>query len=321
MVSRTLALVFALTAAGAACKKPAARPPGAGSADTEENQEILSKLAGYIECLGDHSPRMFQLADGYRARYGATPPTAATKVVIEVPGSPDKCLAAIETSNKAKVALPALDAAGEAFRAALVHAYELSTAVHDAFDASDRKHYDPAKGASLHADLLAAFRAFDIAQGALFDQVYKLNRQVHLDQVARREQRDGKTFALTTERMILEAEDLVRFTALPATGLARLDVDAFDAALAAFENRLEELGGRAHAEPSEAESIDRFWTVLEDARNYAIAARQLSRRTRTKLAYSDSEQLMIASNNEAGVVGTPAAMVKAYNRLLDDYQR
>lgn len=320
MVTRSLALVLALVAA-AACNKPSARPPGAGSADTDENQAILARLQGYLDCLSEHSARMFQLADNYRARFATTPPTATSKVVIEAPPSPDKCIKGIEASNLAKANLPALDAAGAAFRKALVDAYQVTSAAHDAFDAADPKRYDPTKGAALHPQLLAAFRAFDVAQGALFDEVYKLNRQVHLDQLGRREARDGKTFSLTTERMMLEAEDLVRYTSLPADGLARLDTEALDAGIDAFENRLEELSGRAHAEPAETDSVPRFWSLLEDARTYAIAARQLTRRARTKLAYSDSEQLMIASSNEAGVVGTPAAMAKAYHRLLDDYNQ
>jgi hypothetical protein len=315
-----LALVLAITVAG--CSRAPKRPPGPGSADTDENQAMLGKLAGYIECLNDHAARTFQIADSYATRLGGKPPTVDSRVLLQVAPDPTRCLRAIDAAQKLPPALPELEADAARFAAAIKAVFELTTRGHAYFDRDNHATYDPAKGVALHPEIVAAFAAFDAAQGALFDAVSQLNHKVHVDQQARLEKRDGRVVISIAERMMIEAEDLVRYAATPWNRVDKLDADALFAQLDLYENLIEELASSSLAHPEDADRIGgRIPALLDLARGYLVVGRQLAQRAKDHAAFTEAEQAMIAAGNEAAVTGAPAAMARAYNRLVEDYNQ
>ncbi len=308
-------LVLAILTCG--CRQ-AGKVPGAGSNDSVENQNILTKLQGYMLCL-DHSARVFQVADVYTKRFAEAPPTPELDVPLQTTGDPEKCIDALKEAKPQPPSLPALEAAGEAYGKALNAVFLLTTTGHDYYDRASRT-YAPAKGVALHGKLLAAFHEFDVAQGALFDEVYRLNRSVHQDQLARREHKNGRTFAVIADDMMLRAEDLVRFAATPWDHLDKLDVVAFTTSLGRFESAIEEMSAYGLANTTEAEGVMKgFRQVTSTAQDYLTTAKQLLIRARDHVAYTDAEKIMLAASNERSVVGTPAAMILAYNNLVDSY--
>lgn len=292
------------------------RPPAASSADTVENQAILTKLHGYIDCLGDHSSRVFRVADVYRERVGGNPPTAETNVRLQASADPKECLEAISAAQALPPRLPELDAAGVAYGKAVADVFALTAAGHGYYDRGSET-YDLAKGLALHPELVAAFDAFDEAQGTLFDQVYLLNRTVHIDQLARREKKDGRKLVTISDAVMVEAEGLVRFAATPWDQLDQLDLPALTLQLGGLENVLEKMTAYALDHEEETDAFEGFQTLVAHANAYVIAAKQLVHRARGNVAYTDADKIMIGANNEAGVPGTPAAMVKTYNRLAE----
>jgi len=291
------------------------RPPGPAN-DSVENQAILAKLDHYIGCLQDHSSSVFQIADAYTTRVAGTPPTAETRVVLLASREPRECVEAIATARALSPSIPELDAAGEAFGAALGSVFALTTEG-AGYYARGSKTYDPAKGAALHPRLVAAFDAFDRAQGALFDQVYRLNRTVHLDQLDRREKKSGRKLVIVSESMLIDAEALVRFAAAPWDQLDKLDLQALVTEIGALEEAIGEMTAYAIEHEDETLAFDQYRLLMDRAKEYVIAARQLAERARANVAYSDAEKIMIRAGNEAGVIGTPGAMSKAYNRLVE----
>ncbi len=315
MITPRLVLVLAVALAG--CRQPP-RPPGRGSADSDENQAMLDKLQGYLECLRDHSQPVFRIADRFRRLQGELPASADSRAVIEPSPDPQKCLKALQDARKQRPALPALDAAADRFGAALQRVFTLTTAAHGG-GVPDAGARDRARGDALPPELAPAFAEFDTAQAALFDQVSQLNHEIHLDQVARLEQRDGRTLAVRIELMMLRAEELVRFAATPWDHLDRLDLAVFGAALDRADNAVEDTASFATAHPKEADDVARFGSFIEDARSYVIAGRQLARRARDRVAYSDAEKIMAGAGNEAAIVGSPAALARAYNAIVEDF--
>jgi hypothetical protein len=117
---------------------------------------------------------------------------------------------------------------------------------------------------------------------------------------------------VAAERMMLQAGDVVAFSTTPADQLAGLDATALAAQLAEFERM-----SVAVRELDEAPS--RYAGLAQPAAAFAIAGRQLAQRAQGQVAYTDSERIMIGAANEAGVVGTPAALIAAYNKLVATY--
>jgi hypothetical protein len=320
VITPRLVLVFAVAVALGGCRQPP-RPPARGSADSDENQAVLEKLQGYLDCLRDHSQPVFRVADLYRRRQRDAPPGAAARAAVELTPDPAKCTRAIEDARKQRPSLPEVDAAADQFATAVQRVFTLTTTAHRAVDPGDKpgdSAHDRARGEALQPELLAAFAAFDAAHTALFDQVYRINHEVHTDQVKRLEQRDGRNLAVLVELMMLRAEELVRFAATPWDRLDQLDLAAFGAALDRTEEAVEDAASYATAHPKDAEEFGRFGPFLDDARSYLTTGRELARRARDHVAYTDAEKIMAGAGNEAGIVGSPAAFARAYNVVVED---
>jgi Protein of unknown function (DUF3829) len=293
--------LVALALAG--CSKPRQSRSGVHG-DTAENQALMHKLDGYLKCHADHSLRVFRLADIYRKQFEHGPPTNGAAVALAAPGEPLDCVAAIDRAQRLLPAVPALDAAGIAYRRALLEVYRVT------------KSYDQNQAAALHEPLLAAFTAFDKAEGALFDQLYTLNHGVHVTQHAQRAAKEGRTREIVLEGALLAAEDMARHGRTPVTALDGINIGELTASTAKLELALEEL---ATFQTSELDPVDSagLRTQLADGRQVTIAGHQLAQRARDKTAYSTTESLMIAAGNEADVAGTPAALAAAYNRFVE----
>lgn len=315
MVTHPALVVLAITMI--ACTP--SRPPRARVIDTPESQEVLAKLKGYTSCLDEHSARVFEIADDYARRLGGREPTPDTRVFLHASPDPQDCVEAIDEAQALPPASPALERAGAAFARAIEAVHALTKDARDRFDPRSAA-YDPAKGVASYGPLIAAFREFDRAQGALFDEVRRLDLEVRRGQLARVEQAVGRTIVVLVDLMLLRGEELIALAATPPDQLERLDVKAAATQLAAFEDALAEAVARARAEPSEMQAhVKRFNVLADRARMLVSATRQLIQRASDELAFTDAERITIAVGDERTVVGTPAAMVAAYNKLVESY--
>lgn len=283
----------------AACSKTP-RPPKAQT-DTPENQALLAKLEPYVLCL-DQAARVFELADLARAgRWTA---------VRSIP-EPKACLRFLLEAGRQPLAHPDLERAGLHYGESLTHVWALTAARADWPAATDPE----------RAQLVATFDAFDAAHGALFDLVFALNRKVHIDQLARHEQRHGRTLAVLAEQAVLDAEALVQVLGARWDRVHTLDAERLSLAIAAFERSLEDVNARALEDAKEAEGLmEEFWAFRDRGRAYARAARELEIRVRDKVPFTDEDRLRIAANNEGAVAGSPAAAIDAYNFFLEAYR-
>ena len=85
------------------------------------------------------------------------------------------------------------------------------------------------------------------------------------------------------------------------------------------DSAVEDAANFATAHPKDAEDFARFSSFLDDARSYVIAGHQLARRARDRVAYSDAERIMAGAGNEAAIVGSPGALARAYNAVVEDF--
>jgi hypothetical protein len=311
-----LVVIIALSGCSSRGGEGGKRALGSEIGDIPENQDRLFKLQGYISCVNEHSARVFQIADRYLARVEGAPAGITSDVVVFPAKDPKVCLEAIEAAKRITPPLPELEAAGDAFAEALTAVFAVTTEGHR-YSARGSEDYAPSKLAALHPKVVEAFRKFDDAQGLLFDHVYRLNHEVHADQLARREARDGRKLPIITGSLMLHAEDLVRHAALPWERIDRLDVTAIAARLRDFEDTLEELTEYARINPQELDPSKNVWKLTTQAEAFAAALKQLVNRVRESLAYTESERVLLTSDGEHSVPGTPAAVIESYNRLVE----
>jgi hypothetical protein len=306
--------VAAITAAS--CARRPKRPKGA--ADSDENQAILHKIQNYITCL-DAAPHVFELADTYVTRFGTTPPTEKTEYPLHASPDSGQCWEMVVRSAQLAPHDAALEHAANAYLGALVTLEALTTAERDAFDPLS-KAYAPARGVALHPQVLAALQAFDPIANELYDRVFELNRKTHEDQFHRRLAADGHTFEMSNEDLMLRAEDIVRRAAVSSDHLDSLPIDDLATRVAALDMVAQEIIAYSVDKQKSADELMKPYRPMADAIHaFMLAAKQLIARERQHIAFSDFDKLLIAAGNEKDVPGTPAALVEAYNKLVDQY--
>lgn len=305
-------LVLAMACMAAACGRGRRHRTSASGSD---ESRLLTKVRGYLDCLNDHSSTVFLIEDGYREHFALAAPTVNDAVRIAPSPDPEHCIDAIATARSLPPRIPKLEQAGDAFAAALASVHQLTGAAHSFYDHGS-KAYAPARGIALHPQLLAAFDSFDQAQASLFDQVFTINRSVHLAQVARRDSASGPTLASLAEHVQLDAEGLVPYAAEPSDRVDATDLSGLEAQLARLETSIETMSSYAAGHADEVEAFGGLEPFLDGARACATSARELAARARDHVAYSETEKLMIGAGNAAEVPGTPAAMVRAYNHFV-----
>jgi hypothetical protein len=61
---------------------------------------------------------------------------------------------------------------------------------------------------------------------------------------------------------------------------------------------------------------------VSNAKEYLVTAKQLMRRVRDKVPYSQGDRMMMDSGGGAWMVeGSPARLMRDYNQLVDAYNR
>ncbi len=297
---RLMMLGVLILAALAGCRKWKRDAP---HVELDENQAILVKLEGYVVCLKDHSIPILELAELYRA-----PLTEQSLPKVSATPDPKDCLQAITEARALAPALPELVRVGDAFARALEQLHTI-TSSSAKLGASKSPSVEAAQ--TLRGELLESFSAFERAQRELYQEVFRLNRQVHAAQLAQPAPQ-GKGAPTELEqlwnRMLYEAEGLVQFATSPLPterhGELAAQLERYERALAATSMNVR---AQANSDPAAA---------LAPAQDLLTAGRQLLHRVRDNIPYTDAEKIMIAANNEKNIVGSPASVLVGYNNLV-----
>jgi hypothetical protein len=279
-----------------------------------DEKAMLTKLRGYLDCVNHQSGPVFSAADTYREQVRNHAPNGATRIEISVPPDPATCLDAIAAAAKLEPHVPELETAAADFGRDLSSVYERSRSARDYYETANAD-YSSTKAIELNRALSAAYDAFDASQAVLFDRVFKLNRQYHLAQFARRAKTEKLGLPLLSEKVEIEGEALVQCAATGSR--ASLDACGFETHIATFAGLIEDYKSYADAHPDEAATADEVSSFIEGSRGLVLAAREMAHRLQNNLAYSPTENLMIESGDEAKVVGSLAAVIRAYNRMIE----
>ncbi|WP_394844397.1 YiiG family protein [Pendulispora brunnea] len=298
----------------------AASASGANNAEEPEDEDeaVGEKLNAYIDCINSLSDRFHDAERRYFDWANEkTGPTGKERNVYGLYSisDPAKCAAGVQKANGMKPSLPELEQAGSTYAQAVTAAYPVIKEASDYYDQKNYKDDKMAKGKELHPKLVASFDAFDKADKAMRTQVDTLNRQVKERTLAKIEKSEGKKLAYWRATTMLVAEDLVKLG--DSHKLDAVDLPKFTAKVDEYEKAVNEFSNYVAAHKDEASKFIMIDSLVGEAKDFLIAAKELMRRVRDKTPYSTGERMRLGGSSEWTVEGSPGKLVKSYNELVN----
>jgi hypothetical protein len=331
-VVRIMASLFPIcfvTASG--CKKIAAETTlaseptqadgGPGSGEPEgfaEDQALGEKLNGYIrDCLNRFSKpvrtseeRYYSWVDPHKG------PVAKSRKVNGIEAiaiDPDLCKSAVARSNGRPPNLPAMEKKAEAYVASLT---ELVPVVNEAgayYERGDYKADKMAKARQLHPKVMAAFEAFDRADGELSEAVDKVQDDLDRRELLRIERDEGKKAHWYVVHTTVLAKPVLHESAKDVT---KIDGAAVKSACESFAVAVGEFDSWANQNPNDATKSARFVTA---AKALAGTCDALVHRLQEKKPFSAAERKRLGTSVGLTVEGSPDAVLDQYNRVIEAY--
>ena len=321
----TIAIMLSLTA----CKRTqvdnaqaAAQPAGEAEAKLTPTQALGRKLNAYIVCLNQFSKDVYHgrhtWLDQFDEKHGPDPKQASKTWYgpLALP-DPKQCRDDITAAKAMTPKLPELEAAGEAYLAAITELHPLTVKLREYFDQGDYKDDKLARAIEAHPKLIAAYGAFVPADRALGDEVDKLEDRLAAEQLVELEKTEGKRLRWHHKRAIVEAKKVVAFASAARSPFDIKDPAALQAALTAFDTAVTELVAYYGANKAEIEKLTLYRTIESELKTFLKDAKDMLRRGRDKQAFSYGEKITIDANNAESVEGHPARVIASYNSLID----
>jgi Protein of unknown function (DUF3829) len=281
--------------------------------------DISDKLQPYIACINRLSERAYQSQRRYIdwAGKGAALNTKAKNILglYEI-YDPADCAKGVEASNAAEPRHPALEAAGTGYVTSVLALQAILKTANDYYDQGNYKDDKMAGGKDLHPKLLTAFQSFDTADSTLRGIVETLNDEKQIAGLAAIEKREGRNARYLIEVLMIKAKSLVR--AETNADDKKVDIAHITEAVATYETALKDLEDYASKNPKE--KVGSMFTG--NAKSYLISAKELMRRLRDKVPYSQGERMILSQPNAGWMVqGSQPRVLREYNQLIETYNR
>ena len=296
-------LITALAAETAAAQTPpAANPPS-----------LTEKLNAYVGCINRLSERSHDARRRYFSWVGKNGPTGKERIIYGTYTIYDTtdCRKNVEKANALEPRDAELEAAASAYADAVSKLEPLLKEADDYYKQEDYKDDKMAKGRALHPRLVAAWDAFASADKALRAGVESVNDKRAAERLAAIEQSEGKKARYHVEAVMIGAKRVLRSmeTDKPNVAAMTLAVSEYEALLKSTEKLVADGEGK----------IDSFF--INNAQSYLVTAKQMMRRIRDKVPYSQGDKMMLGSGGGWMVEGSPQRLMRDYNQLVESYNR
>lgn len=301
-----IAAVIAFLEPAAAQQAPPASPA---------NAQLTQKMNAYVGCINRLSARSYESRDRYFSWAAKSGPTGKERIIYGTYTIYDTsdCKTNVAAANAADPHDAGLEAAANAYVAAVTTLEPLLKEADDYYSQENYKDDKMAKGKALHPRLVAAWDAFASADKALRAGVEAINDKRAAEQLAAIEASEGRKTHYYVEALMIQAKRVLR-----AQQADKPDIDAITQALNEYEATVKATED-ASGKDGDAKLGSMF---IGSAKSFLTTAKQLMRRVRDKVPYSSGEKMML-SNAGAGwmVEGSPARLMRDYNQLVDGYNR
>ena len=303
--SRVAAIVVAATFA-------AVTFAGGARAQTPASTAV-AKMNAYVGCINRLSERSYDSRRRYFSWVGKNGPTGKERIIYGTYTIYDTsdCRKNVETANALEPRDAELEAAAAAYADAVSKLEPLLKEADDYYKQEDYKDDRMAKGRALHPRLVAAWDAFASADKALRAGVESINDRRAAERLAAIEQSEGKTARFHVEAVMIAAKRVLRSMETDKPNVAAMTQAVND--YEALVKSTEKLAADSDAK------IGSFF--INNAKSYLVTAKQLMRRIRDKVPYSQGDRMMLNAGSGWMVEGSPQRLMRDYNQLVESYNR
>jgi len=302
LTSVALIATLSVDPASAQTPPPASDPPS-----------LTEKLNAYVGCINRLSERSYDSRRRYFSWVGKNGPTGKERIIYGTYTIYDTsdCRKNVETANALEPRDAELEAAAAAYADAVSKLEPLLKEADDYYKQEDYKDDRMAKGRALHPRLVAAWDAFASADKALRAGVESINDRRAAERLAAIEQSEGKTARFHVEAVMIAAKRVLRSMETDKPNVAAMTQAVND--YEALVKSTEKLAADSDAK------IGSFF--INNAKSYLVTAKQLMRRIRDKVPYSQGDRMMLNAGSGWMVEGSPQRLMRDYNQLVESYNR
>jgi len=273
---------------------------------------LTEKLNAYIGCINRLSARSYDSRKRYFSWAAQSGPTGRERIIYGTYTIYDTtdCKKAVEKANALEPRDAALEAAASAYADAVGKLEPLLKEADDYYTQENYKDDRMAKGKAMHPRLVAAWTAFEAADDALRNNVETINDRRAAEKLAEIEQSEGRKARYHVEALMIHAKRLLR-----AENAEKPDPAAIVKALDEYEALV-----KATEQLSDADGRGKIGSMfIGNAKTFLTSAKQLMRRMRDKVPYSQGDRMMLNAGSGWMVEGSPQRLSRDYNQLVDAY--
>jgi hypothetical protein len=304
----TLILACATSVAAFAPATASAQTPPAGDPPT-----LTEKLNAYVGCINRLSERSHDSRRRYFSWVGKNGPTGKERIIYGTYTIYDTsdCRKNVEQANALEPRDAELEAAASEYAEAVGKLEPLLKEADDYYQQEDYKDDKMAKGRALHPRLVAAWDAFAKADKALRNGVESINDRRALVRLAAIEQSEGKKARYHVEAVMIAGKRVLRSMEADKPNVATMAqaVSEYEALIKSTEKLVADGEGK----------IGSFF--VSNAKSFLTSAKQLMRRIRDRVPYSQGDRMMLNAGSGWMVEGSPQRLMRDYNQLVDSYNR
>ncbi|WP_398479934.1 YiiG family protein [Tardiphaga sp.] len=296
-----------VVAAGAALALTSANTTPA----TAQSSTATEKLNAYVGCINRLSSRAYDSQARYFSWAPKSGPTGKERIIygLYTIYDTDDCKKSVESANALEPRDATLEEAASAYVSAVTTLGPLLKDADDYYTQENYKDDKMAKGRALHPKLVAAWDAFSAADKSLRAGVDAINDKRKLEALKEIEAKEGKKTRYYVEVIMIDAKRVLR---LQDTG--KPDIDAITKAVADLETSVK---GFEETNAADGGKVSSFFT--SNAKSVLVTSKQLMRRIRDKVPYSQGEKMMMQPGSGWMVEGSPARLLRDYNQLVESY--
>jgi Protein of unknown function (DUF3829) len=281
--------------------------------------DITDKLQAYIGCINRLSERAQQSQSRYTSWAGkAAALNTKPKNILGLYEiyDPTDCAKDVQAANAAEPRHPGLEGAGSDYVSSAVALNAILKTANDYYDQSNYKDDKMAAGKAMHPKLLEAYASFDKADNALRGFVESISDEQQLAALLDIEKTEGRNGHYMVEAMMINAKALVR--AASDTDEKKMDLAKVTTTLGVFEASIKELEDYAARNPKERINS----MLISNSKAFLVSAKELMRRVRDKVPYSDGDRMMMSQPGAGWMVqGSQPRLTRDYNQLIETYNR
>jgi hypothetical protein len=272
------------------------------------------KLNAYVGCINRLSERAFDSRARYFSWVSKNGPTGRERIIYGLYTIYDTadCRKNVSKANELEPRDGALEAAASAYADAVEKLEPLLQEADDYYSQQDYKDDRMAKGRALHPRLVAAWDAFASADKALRGGVEAINDRRAVEKLAEIERLEGRKARYHVEALMIQAKRVLR-----AQKAEKPDLAEITQAVSDYESAVK-LTEQAAGADDGAKIGSMF---VGNAKSFLTTAKQLMRRIRDKVPYSQGDRMMLSGGGGWMVEGSPPRLLRDYNQLVDAYNR